>query len=321
VPPDKWYWSDKPTHPAIVDRDTWEAAQRVGAEHRSSRDGAIYNPANWRTYAFRSRVRCKICKRRMCGQPKAHPHRKNPTEYNYYVCQFNPKTPGHVAAAPDHPRTVQVREDFLRTQTLAGLAAYALAPGREQRLTQLIPHTASEKKQQHDRQTTALTQRLKRITVQQDNLMRELSGSFDMPDEAGEQYRRRIRADYTTLHDERTTIQTQLTQLAADDTTAPDPDLVSLLPEVTADLAGLPPGLQTELFDVFDIQIIWNAPIRQATFRATITDTTPTLITALLARASDNPASEAANGPAASHPTRANTSTGPVQGSFHTPID
>jgi site-specific DNA recombinase len=320
VPPDKWYWSDKPTHPAIVDRDTWEAAQRAGAEHRSSRDGAIYNPANWRTYPFRSRVRCKLCKRRMCGLTKGHPHHKNPTSYAYYVCQFNPKTPGHVAAAPGHPRTVQVREDFLRDQTLAGLAVYALAPGREQRLAQLIPHTASEKKQQHDRQATALTQRLKRITVQQDNLMRELTGSFDMPDQAGEGYRRRIRADYTTLHDERTTIETQLTQFAADDTTAPDPDLVSLLPEVTADLADLPPNLQNELFAVFDIQIIWNAPMRQATFRATITDTTPALITALLARADDHPAAGTAANPDGSHPTRANTSTGPLQGSLHIPI-
>lgn len=36
-----------------VFRDTWEAAQRVGAEHRSSRDGAMHNPADWRTYPFR----------------------------------------------------------------------------------------------------------------------------------------------------------------------------------------------------------------------------------------------------------------------------
>ena len=93
-----------------------------------------------------------------------------------------------------------------------------------------------------------------------------------------------------TLHGERKDIETQLTDLAADTTPAPAPDLVSLLPEVTADLAALPPGLQAELFDVFDIQIIWNAPMRQATFRATITDTTPAIVTALLARASDDPA-------------------------------
>jgi hypothetical protein len=33
-----------------------------------------------------------------------------------------------------------------------------------------------------------------------------------MPDEAGEEYRRRIRRDYTSLHDERKTIETQLTE-------------------------------------------------------------------------------------------------------------
>ena len=96
-----------------MDRDTWQAAQQVGAEHRSSRDGAIHNPASWRSYPFRSRVRCKICHRRMCGLTKVHAQNKTPTEYAYYVCQFNPRTPSHVAAAPDHPRTVQVREDVL----------------------------------------------------------------------------------------------------------------------------------------------------------------------------------------------------------------
>ncbi len=135
--------------------------------------------------------------------------------------------------------------------------------------------------------------------------MRELNESFDMADEAGEQYRRRIRADYANLHGERKDIETQLTELAADTTPAPAPDLVSLLPEVTADLASLPPALQAELFDVFDIQIIWNAPMRQATFRATITDTTPAIVTALLARAGNDPA------------TSTDTSPAPLQGSIH----
>ena len=77
VPPGQWYWPDQRTHPAIVDREVWETAQKVGAEHRSSRDGAIHNPANWRSYPFRSRVRCKICKRRMCGMPKRHAAQQN----------------------------------------------------------------------------------------------------------------------------------------------------------------------------------------------------------------------------------------------------
>ena len=53
--------------------------------------------------------------------------------------------------------------------------------------------------------------------------MRELNGSFDMPDEAGEEYRRRIRADYTALHTERTSIKTQLSELAADEPPGPCP--------------------------------------------------------------------------------------------------
>ena len=184
-----------------------------------------------------------------------------------------PVQPGHSPARrrrPRYARTVQVREDFLKAETFSGLSAYALGPGREKRLAQLIPHTATARQQQHDRQAAALRTRLKRITAQQDNLMRELNGSFDMPDEAGEQYRRRIRADYARLHDERKPIETQLTELAADEPPAPAPNLVSLLPETTADLAALPPDLQAELLDAFDIQIIWNAPMRQATFRGRV---------------------------------------------------
>ena len=120
-------------------------------------------------------------------------------------------------------------------------------------------------------------------------------------------------------------IETQLTELAADEPPAPAPDLVSLLPEVTADLAALPPDLQAELLDVFDIQIIWNAPMRQATFRATITDTTPGIIAALFARASNDPGHSTKVWPpdparTAATPTRAHTTPAPVQGSIHIPI-
>ena len=46
--------------------------------------------------------------------------------------------------------------------------------------------------------------------------MRELRGSFDMPDHAGDEYRRRIRADYATLDTEHQHIKAQLAELAAD---------------------------------------------------------------------------------------------------------
>jgi hypothetical protein len=193
-----------------------------------------------------------------------------------------------VPAPPGHPRKVQVSEDFVRAETLRGLAAYALHLGREERLAQLIPSNATAKKEQQDRQTHALEQRLERITATQDNLMRELRGSFDMPEHAGEEYRRRIRADYTTLDTEHQALTAQLDTLAADAAPGTDIDLVSLLPEITTALAELPEDLQAALYAIFDIQIMWNAPMRQATFHATITDTTPQLIQALLNRANDD---------------------------------
>jgi site-specific DNA recombinase len=312
--PDKWYWSDQPTHPAIIDRDTWQTAQKIGAKHRSSRDGDRTNPAEWRTYPFRSRIRCKLCKRRMCGLPKSHPERANDRELIYYAC---PHRPSHVAT-PGHPRTVQVREDLLRDETLRGLAAYALAPGREERLAELIPSTAAEKKEQHDRQTSALQQRAKRITTTQDNLMKELRGSFDMPEHAGEEYRRRIRTDYTTLDTEHQTLTAQLDALAAEAAPGNDLDLVSLLPEITTDLNELPEDLQAGLYAVFDIQIVWNAPLRQATFHATITDTSPQLVQAILNRANDT--HTPATGPADSPATSTNTSPAPVERSARIPI-
>ncbi len=216
VPEGQWYWPDQRTHPAIVDREVWQAAQKVGAEHRSSRDGALHNPANWRSYPFRSRVRCKICKRRMCGLTKVHADNKTPTEYAYYVCQYNPHTPSHVAAAPDHPRTVQVREDVLMAETFRGLAAYALAPGREQRLAELIPHTATARQAQHDRQAATLGKRLKRLTARQDNLMRELDGSSTWPMKPARPTAAASAATTATLHKERKAIETQLSELAAD---------------------------------------------------------------------------------------------------------
>jgi len=102
------------------------------------------------------------------------------------------------------------------------------------------------------------------------------------------------------------TIKTQLTELAADPAPANDLDLVTLLPEAAGDLDALPADLHAELFAAFDIQIAWNAPMRQATIHAT--DTTPQIVTALLARASDD------------HAPATSTDASAVQGSVQSPI-
>jgi hypothetical protein len=69
VPPEQWIWSPAETHPAIVTRATWDAAQEMSEQHATSRDDLALsaNPQARRTYLLRGRVRCRPCKRRMYG--------------------------------------------------------------------------------------------------------------------------------------------------------------------------------------------------------------------------------------------------------------
>lgn len=84
VPADQWLWSPEPVHPAIVDRATWDEAQNISAGHGTSRDGDEPNshPATLRSYAYRSRVRCRDCRRRMAGRTTTGPR----AQFTYYKC-------------------------------------------------------------------------------------------------------------------------------------------------------------------------------------------------------------------------------------------
>jgi hypothetical protein len=72
-------------------------------------------------------------------------------------------------------------------------------------------------------------------------------------------------------------------------------DLIDELPTLPERLHELPEPIQAALFTAFDIQVLWNAPMKQATFFATITDTIPGIITDLLTRAGNEPDSATAN--------------------------
>jgi site-specific DNA recombinase len=113
APPQDWLWSPEPTHPALITRAMWDAAQDIGAEHSTSRDTLEMSehPQARRTYVLRSRLRCRICQRRMCGIIRYS--RGADSGNTYYLCPHDPANPRHVAAAPGHPRTISVREDAL----------------------------------------------------------------------------------------------------------------------------------------------------------------------------------------------------------------
>ena len=124
-----------------------------------------------------------------------------------------------------------------------------------------------------------------------------------MPPKAADAYRARIRQQFVTLCADREAITAQLGALDKDAARhGTDPALLDELPELAGRLDELPERLQAELFAAFDIQVLWNPPMKQATFFAT----TPGIITALLDRANDDPATASTT----SGPHEATTSTG-----------
>jgi hypothetical protein len=145
------------------------------------------------------------------------------------------------------------------------------------------------------------------------NLITELDAAAQLPAKAADAYRARIRERFTQLCTERETITAQLTELAHDTGQHPnDATLIDELPELPGRLDELPERIQAALFAAFDIQVLWNPPMRQATFFATITDTSPGIITDLLTRASDDdPATTSA-----AHPGTPATSTNPSTAEF-----
>jgi len=148
MPPADWLWSPEPAHPAIITRQTWDTAQAMGAEHSSSRDGDGPNrhPAARRTYILRSRIRCRACRRRMCGVTRSYSryYSGQPAQaYIYYFCPHSPANPRHTAAAPDHPSHISVREDALLAAIRQFFTERIFGPERAGLLAAQIPATAA----------------------------------------------------------------------------------------------------------------------------------------------------------------------------------
>ena len=281
VPAARWLWTPEPVHPAIIDRQTWDAAQRVGAEHWTSRDGTglSAHPAATRTYPYRGRVRCRDCRRRMAGLVKTRGTRT----YFYYRCPHNQADPRQAALALDHPRTVQAAEATLDRITHLFFAEHVFGPGRAALLAAQLPATDAAAAADRDTQAAALQARLKRIKTGQDSCILELEElPADPSDTAAAAMRARIRARFTELHAERERFETELAALAEVVPQAADLTMLDELPMPGDIVPGLPPDLKARLFQAFDLHILWNKPGQQATVHAEITDATLRALPALL---------------------------------------
>jgi hypothetical protein len=128
-----------------------------------------------------------------------------------------------------------------------------------------------------------IRRKLARIDSAETALIAELETPADPGDPAAQALRQRIRARFTDLYTQRTTLETELATL--EDTpaqSANDPTLLDELPTLGDILTQAPANLTERLLDVFDIQAVYNRDKNQVTIHATLTDATPQAIRDLL---------------------------------------
>jgi len=291
LPQDQWLWTPKPAHDAIVTREVWEAAQHAAAEHttRPDRDGPA--PYASRTYVLRSRVRCRACNRRMSGGVRPGAVGETIT---YYICPHRRENPRHAAKNPDHPISVNVREDALVTAIREGLAERVFGPGRAALLAATYPATHAAQTARRDKETARLRKRLKAIDAFEDAHTGELEAliTSDAAPAVITALRTRHIKRFTELEAERAAIDDTLTKLAVPLPDNPgDPALLDALPTMAGALDGAPQRLQQQLYEAFDIQALYHVKDHQVTIRATLTTSTP--VAAIIADAAARAASPA----------------------------
>ena len=285
VPRAYWTWAaDDNRHPELVSMDLWEQAQTIGAERGNVRDTEHQTPASAKRtlYPLRARIRCNKCQRRMHGVTR--PGRTPASKKNvYYLCPHDPANPRHAQAHPEHART-SVKEEIITAALGRFMDDYLLGHDRASMLQVQLPAGAAEEAERRERRAAALRDKLARIQTAQRGLMTQAEQLGDDMSPAANAMRDRIREQFTDRYNEHAAVKAELDALTADPAPAlNDPALLDELPYAPGLLADAPDTIREALYAAFDIQCLYRQDAGQVTIWATITDTTPGIITALTA--------------------------------------
>jgi len=277
VPPEQWVWSSEPTHPAIVTRETYETARQVTLARASEAEdpAAPGHPLARRTYELRSRMRCRICHRRMQGTTRA--------TRTYYTCPHDASNPRHAGAYPDHPKRILVREDHLVPVICEFFATRIFGHDRAALLCTQLPENDAAKAAQREKKIKKLHKEIRRVDNAQKAKIVELEKAGDASDPATEAWRDRLRERFAELVAERKSYTDQLAALTAEDNGPRQaPELLDTLPALPARLQDAKPATRARLYQAFDLQLLYNKEMNQVTIYATITTSTPGTIAAIL---------------------------------------
>lgn len=227
TPMEEWTWLKDPSHPALVSRDMWEAAQKIGKDHAGVRDAEVPTPQPGHRYALRSRPHFSQCGRRMNGTTR--PGRKPGRCYTYYVCPWRASNPRDLHRCPDHVRAA-ISEDTI-TKAISGfLDTYVLGHDRNAMLTVHLPATAADEAARRAAQAGEFGRQIARNQASAKGLITELGQLGDDTSPAAAEYRKRIRTHHNDLWNATAALQATLDDLQAQAGSTSDAALITQLP-------------------------------------------------------------------------------------------
>jgi site-specific DNA recombinase len=155
----------------------------------------------------------------------------------------------HVAAHPDHPKTVKVREDHLLEVVAQFLDQRVFGPDRAKHLAAALPKSHADDTARRERQAETLRKQLRKIAAAEHAHAREIEALASLPQDspAVTALRTRIIEQFGELEADRATINQQLAALTQAPAFLQDPSLLDRLPTLAGILTDAPQRLQAQL--------------------------------------------------------------------------
>ena len=195
-----------------------------------------------------------------------------------------PPQPAKPPRQPEAPRPVRVavRERVIHA-AVNDIITGLLSADRAEMLAAALPATQAEHDQHSQRRAEDLRLQVSQNETAQHGLITQLEGLGSDPGPAADAMRQRNTDQFTARYYEARALQAELDDIEADQPAEDDPSLLGELPYAAATFTDAPDEIKAKIYAAFDIQVLYRAPIKQATIWATITPTTPAIIAALTA--------------------------------------
>ena len=279
VPPEKWIWSRQPTHPALVDKATWDTAQDIGAERGNVQDAEQPRTRPGRRYRYRGTA---VVQNLQTAHDRLHPHLpRSPRHLHLLPVPPRPRPPGpHPRQPHPSPRRHPRRHPHDRHRLVLHRLRVRARPGRPARRPPSRHRRPARRPAGRTDPVAGPAARQKRDRPAGPG---HRTGNPRRPRRPPPALGQRIRARYSELHTEHTTLQAQRDDIGTIVGDISDPALLDELPILGDILTDATADLAEQLFQAFHLQSVYSKELQQITIRVTITDAIPHAITRLLA--------------------------------------